>query len=53
MWPGNYFQPLLNFKRILCKIESEEVYVLVWTNFDSFTNTVLTYVACFKNFSSQ
>ena len=31
---------LLNFQRILCKMKSEEVYVLVWTNFDSFTNTI-------------
>ena len=42
MWPGNYFQALLNFQRILCKMESEEACVLVWTNFDRFTNTYLT-----------
>ena len=42
MWPGNYFQTLLNFQRILCKMESEEVYVLVWTNFDNFANTYLS-----------
>ena len=38
----NYFQALFNFHGILCKMESKEVYVLVWTNFDSFTNTNLT-----------
>ena len=25
-----------NFQRTLCKKESEEVYMLIWTNFDSF-----------------
>ena len=25
-----------NFQRILCKKESEEVSILIWTNFDSF-----------------
>ena len=42
MWPGNYFQALLNFQGILHKMESEEVYLLIWTNVDSFTNTYLT-----------
>ena len=27
----------INFQRILCKKESEEASMLVWTNFDSFT----------------
>ena len=30
-----------NFPGILCKKESEEVSVLIWTNFDSFANTYL------------
>ena len=42
MWLGKYFQALLNFKKILRKMKSEEVCVLVWTTFDSFTNTYLT-----------
>ena len=29
------------FQRILCKRKSEEVCVLIWTNFDSFANTYL------------
>ena len=29
----------LNFQRILCQKESEEVFVLICTNFNSFTNT--------------
>ena len=41
MWPGNLFQTLFNFQGILCKKESEEVSVLIWTNFDSFANTYL------------
>ena len=41
MWPGNYFQAILNFQRVLSKMESEGVYMLVWTNFDSFTNTLI------------
>ena len=41
MWLGNYFLVLLNFQKILSKMESEEVYVLIWTKFDSFTNTYL------------
>ena len=44
---------LFNYQRILCKTESEEVSVLIWTNFDSFTNTYLIKVACFKNFIIQ
>ena len=39
MWPGNKCQALFNFQRILCKKESMEVSVLVWTDFDSFANT--------------
>ena len=42
IWPGNYFLVLLNFQRILCKMESEEVYVVIWTNFDSRTKTYLS-----------
>ena len=30
-----------NFQRIFCKMESEEVCILIWTNFDSFTITYL------------
>ena len=41
MWLGNYFLVLLNFQKILSKMESEDVYVLIWTKFDSFTNTYL------------
>ena len=44
------FRPFFNFHGIICKKESEEVNVLIWTNFDSFANTYLMYVACFKNF---
>ena len=32
---------LFNFQRILCKKESDEASMLIWTNFDSF---VITYV---------
>ena len=42
IWPGNYFLVLLNFQRILCQMGNEEAYVLIWTNFDSFTNTYVT-----------
>ena len=41
MWAGNYFL-VFNFQRILWKMGNEEVYVLIWTNFDSFTNTYVT-----------
>ena len=41
MWPENYFEVILNFQRILRKMESKEVYVLVWTHFDGFTSTYL------------
>ena len=41
MWPGNYFQALFDFQAILCKKESEEVSVLIWTDFDSFDNMYL------------
>ena len=41
MWPGNQFQALSNFQEILCKKESEETSVLIWTNFGSFANTYL------------
>ena len=43
-------QTLFNFRRILCKKESEEVRIVIWTNFDGFTLTCLIQVACFKNF---
>ena len=36
MKPGNQFQALFNFRRILCKKDSEEGSMLIWTNFDSF-----------------
>ena len=39
MWPENQFQAFFNFQRILSKMESEEVViVMIWTNFDSFVN---------------
>ena len=41
MWPGNYIQVLFNFQRILGKENSEEVSMLIWTNFDSFAITYL------------
>ena len=39
MWLENYVQSVLNFQRILCKMESEKKF---WKNFDSFTNTYVT-----------
>ena len=41
IWSGNYFLVLLNFQRIFCQMESEEFYMVIWANFDSFTNTYL------------
>ena len=41
MGPGNLFQALFNFQGIPCKKESEEVIVLIWTNFDKFAITYL------------
>ena len=41
---------LCSFQGMLCKKEPEEVSLLIWTNFDSFTNTYLIQVACFKTF---
>ena len=41
MWPGNYLQVLHSFQKILCKKESEEVCMLILTNFDSFAITYL------------
>ena len=41
MGPGNQFQALFNFQKILCKKDSKEGSMLIWTNFDSF---VLTYL---------
>ena len=49
MWPGTSFKES-NFQRILCKKESKEASVLIWTNFDSFAITCLIQVDCFKNF---
>ena len=40
MWPGNQFQVLFNFQRILCKKDSVYVSKLIWTNFDSFAITL-------------
>ena len=42
MWPGNYFQALFNFQRILCKKDSVKVSMLIWTNFYRFAITYLT-----------
>ena len=39
------FRPFL----ILCKNDSEDVNMLIWTYFDSFAITYRTYVVCFKN----
>ena len=47
MWPGNSFQALFNFQRILCKKGFQGGQHAVWTNFDSFAITCLTEVACF------
>ena len=41
IWPGNCFLVLRNFQRIFFKMESEEVYVVIWKNVDSFTNAYL------------
>ena len=41
MRPGNQFQAFFNFQIILCKMESEEVSMLIWINFDSFAITYL------------
>ena len=35
MWPGNQFQAPLNSPRILSKKDSDEVSMLIWTNFNS------------------
>ena len=42
MWPGNQFKILFNFQRILCKKDSVEVSMLIWTNFDRFAITYLS-----------
>ena len=39
---SNLIPGLFNFLRILCKKESEEASLLIWTNFDSFAITYLT-----------
>ena len=36
MRAGNYFQALFNFQRILFKKKSEEVYMMILTDFDNF-----------------
>ena len=41
MWPGNKFQALFNFQRIICKKDYEEVCMMILTNFDSFVFTYL------------
>ena len=41
MWPGNQFQAFFNFQIILCKMESEEVSMLILINFDSSAITYL------------
>ena len=35
-------QTLFNFQRVLCKKESEDVSMLIWTNFDSFAIEYIT-----------
>ena len=49
MWPRNQFQALFNFQRILCKKESEEVCMLIWTNSNSFANKQLASKISFYN----
>ena len=40
MWPGDKFQALFNFPRILCKTDSKKVVsMLIWTDFESFATT--------------
>ena len=41
MWPRNQLQALFNLQRILCKKDSVEVSMLIWTNFDRFAITYL------------
>ena len=41
MWPREKFKVFFDFQRMLCKKESEEVCVRIWTNFDSFADTYL------------
>ena len=40
---------LFNFQRILCKNDSKEVSMLIWTDFEIFAITYPIYVAYFKN----
>ena len=42
-------KPFLIFKES-SKKQSQEVCVLIWTNFDSFANTYLILLTCFKSF---
>ena len=42
MWPGEKFQALFNFPRILCKKDSKEVSMLIWTDFENFAITYPT-----------
>ena len=53
MWPGSKLQAPFNFQRILCKKESEEVSMLIWTNFGNSAITYLIQVNYFKNFTSK
>ena len=46
-------QALFDFPRIFCKKESEEVGMLILTNFDSFAITYLIWAGCFKSFIFQ
>ena len=39
MWPGDKFQAFFNFPRILCKKDSKEVSMLIWTDLESFATT--------------
>ena len=48
-WPGNLFQTLFNFQKILIRKDSMEVCKLIWTNFDSFAITYLIKVTCFES----
>ena len=41
MSPGNYFQALFNFQRILCNKDPEELSLVIWTNYNSFAVTYL------------
>ena len=53
MWPGNQFQVLFHFERILCKKESEEASMLIWTKFDSFATMYLSGLLQEFNFPTE